>query len=406
MIMLGVLVVAALVAGAVLLTSGDDDQSGELAGSSIRLEPLDSSQDDDFAGNLDLEPVGESTEVALGEVPVPDERVSTGLSGQVATGTEPGLYGGSQDTEVCDVAALLDFLSDDENRDKAEAWAEVQGTTVEGIADYVATLTPMRLRFDTRVTNHGFDGGPTAFQSVLQAGTAVLVDDTGVPRVKCNCGNPLLPPEPVRGASESEALDLENLAENPDDAWESLDPASVVTVEAGEEPLVDFTLLALEDGVIFLRPVGSDGTEDEPADNVGDLCLELGGSPTCDEPELGTGDVQVTLRWSSAADVDLHVTDPGGEEISYSTTTSSSGGQLDVDANGGCGSTTTTPVENIFWPEGTAPEGEYQVEVVGFSDCDAGDADYTLTIRVGGEVVLEESGTIAEGGSNPYSFEA
>ncbi|MFF7749349.1 DUF6777 domain-containing protein [Streptomyces sp. NPDC007971] len=49
-------------------------------------------------------------------------------------------------------------------------------------------------RRDTRVTNHGCDGGATSFQSVLQAGTAVLVDAHGVPRARCICGNPLTPP--------------------------------------------------------------------------------------------------------------------------------------------------------------------------------------------------------------------
>ena len=31
---------------------------------------------------------------------------------------------------------------------------------------------------------------------VLQAGTAVMVDDRGVPRAKCSCGNPLREPIP------------------------------------------------------------------------------------------------------------------------------------------------------------------------------------------------------------------
>lgn len=34
---------------------------------------------------------------------------------------------------------------------------------------------------------------------MLQAGTAVLVDAEGTPRVRCKCGNPLAPPEPVEG---------------------------------------------------------------------------------------------------------------------------------------------------------------------------------------------------------------
>lgn len=45
----------------------------------------------------------------------------------------------------------------------------------------------------TAVTNHGFENGRTnPINSVLQAGTAVLVDDKGEPRVRCKCGNPLL----------------------------------------------------------------------------------------------------------------------------------------------------------------------------------------------------------------------
>ncbi len=68
------------------------------------------------------------------------------------------------------------------------------------LTTYITQLTPLVLLSDTRVTNHGYyDGQPTTLQSVLEAGTAVMVDQYGVPRVKCNCGNPLLPPEPVVG---------------------------------------------------------------------------------------------------------------------------------------------------------------------------------------------------------------
>ena len=56
---------------------------------------------------------------------------------------------------------------------------------------YLRGLTSVVLRADTQVTNHGFrDARVTGFQSVLQAGTAVLVDNRGVPRVRCACGSP------------------------------------------------------------------------------------------------------------------------------------------------------------------------------------------------------------------------
>lgn len=56
------------------------------------------------------------------------------------------------------------------------------------------SLQPVVLMHDTWVTNHGYrDGRAVPFQSVLQAGTAVLIDAYGVPRVQCGCGNPLAP---------------------------------------------------------------------------------------------------------------------------------------------------------------------------------------------------------------------
>ena len=92
----------------------------------------------------------------------------------------------------------------------------------------------MRLRFDTRVTNHGFnDGEATPFQSLLEAGTAVLVDNTGVPRVKCNCGNPLAEPKGLGGRQRVRGPRPRGVAQNPDEAWEGLDPAQAVKIEPG-----------------------------------------------------------------------------------------------------------------------------------------------------------------------------
>ena len=51
---------------------------------------------------------------------------------------------------------------------------------------------------------------------------------------------------------------------------------------------------------------------------------------------LGTGDVQVTLRWAGRDDLDLAVMGPGGEMVFYGNPEIASGGTLDVDANGGC----------------------------------------------------------------------
>jgi len=98
--------------------------------------------------------------------------------------------------------------------------------------------------------------------------------------------------------------------------------------------------------------------------------------------QLGTGDVQVTLRWSGPNDLDLHVIDPGGEEIYFQQPTSSSHGQLDVDANRGCNSRMDNPVENIFWPVGQAPTGKFQVEITYYANCDPATVSTPFTVEV------------------------
>jgi len=69
-------------------------------------------------------------------------------------------------------------------------------------------------------------------------------------------------------------------------------------------------------------------------------------------------------------DLDLFVTDPNGEVIYFRHPTSASNGELDVDSNLRCiRNVTENPVENIFWPEGDAPSGHYQVHVGYFQQC-------------------------------------
>jgi hypothetical protein len=126
---------------------------------------------------------------------------------------------------------------------------------------------------------------------------------------------------------------------------------------------------------------------------------------TTPEPQLGTGDIQITLRWESAADLDLHVTEPNGTEIWYSDKgPTSTGGQLDVDSNVGCEEDGS--VENVFWPEGEAPQGQYLVEVDGYRVDGCGSGEYTLVANVRGREVLRETGTVAENESDSYRFEA
>jgi hypothetical protein len=129
------------------------------------------------------------------------------------------------------------------------------------------------------------------------------------------------------------------------------------------------------------------------------------GTPTgtSTEPVLGTGDVQVTLRWDAPVDLDLHVTDPSGEEISFTHPNSNSGGNLDVDANPNCDSMVSNPVENVFWPYGSAPTGQYQVSVAYFSNCNySGPVNYEVTIKQNNQVVNVLTGTVNESGETKF----
>ncbi|HEY8526398.1 MAG TPA: DUF6777 domain-containing protein [Acidimicrobiales bacterium] len=404
-----ILAIAGIVAALILVPGGDDDEASD----QVVLEPIDSVQEDDFAGNLDIEGVAQGIDMAVGGLPETQEESTTVLAGRVASGGDPGLYGGSRDSAVCDVDALVNFLTDPANSDKAEAWAGALGIQPGEIAQYIEGLTPVRLRIDTRVTNHGYrDGEATPFQSLLQAGTAVMVDDQGVPRVKCNCGNPLAEPEPLEGESTTS---IEEAAQNPDDAWEGMDPANVVTIQPAESAVDSFVMVDPDEGELFERPVGSNGEQDADPINIGDACEQMPESPSCggtgDEAlQLGSGNVQVTLQWGSNADLDLHVTEPDGNEIYFANRgPSSTGGRLDKDSNVGC--QLNGSVENVFWPESAdPPRGQYTVEVYGYSvgpdgGSHCGGGDYTLTIRIAGEEERIETGTVADDESDTYTFE-
>jgi hypothetical protein len=98
-------------------------------------------------------------------------------------------------------------------------------------------------------------------------------------------------------------------------------------------------------------------------------------------PVLGTGNIQVTLNWpESGVDLDLHVTDPNGDEIYYDDKVAPSGGVLDQDNRRGNG----IP-ENIFWTD-NAPAGEYLVEIVNFKNSNpTPPARWTVSVLVDGQ---------------------
>ena len=426
-IILALLVVAALIAGFLLL-GGDDDDGG---GDDVVLVPVGQEIEDDWFGDLDLDTPDDNVEVALGDEPELDDGVEAAGAGKTASGDLPGVYGGHKDQPVCNVEDLASQIEDDDNEDKVAAFAEALDVDADDLPDAIAGMTAVRLRFDTRLTDHAYrDGNAEPEQVILEKGTAVLVDDEGTPQVKCNGGSPLAAPDGLGDLDEDDALD-ESVLQNPDDAWEGLDLEQVVVIDDGDS-VSAFTLVDLNTGELFDRPVGTNGDADTDVGDFDTVCEIIPDSPTCTEPPtttttegeetttttegedtttttivLGTGDVQVTLEWDSDADLDLGVTDPTGEEIRFTNTgPTATGGELDVDSNVGC--VDEGSIENIFWPPGQAPAGNYTATVTGYATDSCGQGaqsgDFVLTIRVAGQPDQVLPGTVAEGESVTFPF--
>ncbi|MFD4872222.1 DUF6777 domain-containing protein [Streptomyces sp. NPDC058420] len=165
-------------------------------------------------------------------------------------GGAPGLYGGTQNVSACDVEQQIKALQ--AAPAKNTAFASVAGVQPAGVPAYLRSLTPVQLRMDTRVTNHGYrDGVATSYQAVLQAGTAVLVDNHGVPRVRCACGNPLTPP-----------VAQQTTPKRTGDTWSSYRPQNVVVVTPAPRIINIFVIYDPHNGHWFGRHHGDTGKHD------------------------------------------------------------------------------------------------------------------------------------------------
>jgi hypothetical protein len=124
----------------------------------------------------------------------------------------------------------------------------VFGIQPSQIRSYVSGLTGVVLRTDTRVTNHGYvDGRADALQSVLEAGTAVMVDQYGRPTVKCYCGNPLT--QPVLYATPTYTGTL----------WPGFSTTSITIVQQSTTIIKQFILYDPGTGQLFPQTPGVNG---------------------------------------------------------------------------------------------------------------------------------------------------
>ena len=122
-----------------------------------------------------------------------------------------------------------------------------------------------------------------------------------------------------------------------------------------------------------------------------------------DQAGAQRGDLSYSLLWAGTADLDLHVTCPGGARIYYGARAMCSG-QLDIDSNGGR-HRTRSPVENTYF---NGPrDGGYNVRVHLYEQrTGGGRKDFQLRIREGTSVKTVR-GSVSSGRRNwTYNYQA
>jgi hypothetical protein len=142
------------------------------------------------------------------------------------------------------------------------------------------------------------------------------------------------------------------------------------------------------------------------ATNAGGLIFNADLSARLKREHAQSGDVQISLMWNNRNDLDLHVIDPNGEAIFYKHRKARSGGELDVDMNADPRrGLSDQPVENVYWPAGAAPTGNYKVFVNYYSSHGAPDpTDFIVGVSVGGTASIAGAGPGAKEFTGSISF--
>jgi uncharacterized protein DUF6777 len=272
------LVVVAAAAGISLGSTGKPATAGE-----IFTRPADTPGSDTFAPSIATAAPGSNGPAAT-TAPAPS---SSGLVR--ANGAVPGLYSGTRDAASCDGPKLTQYLEG--NPTRGRAWAQAAGIQQSQIRPFVAGLTPAALRVDTRLTDYQFSGGRAVpKQSVLQAGTAVLLDRTAMPRVRCVSGDPLAQPR---------AVDTTPSYRGP--RWPSFSPATLVVVDPASRTAI-IVLIDPRTGLPFARVLGSVIVIDldRPAAGATVIVVEPGGPFTVTGSRFPPGSA-LTVSWDDPA---------------------------------------------------------------------------------------------------------
>ncbi|MDH6246234.1 DUF6777 domain-containing protein [Mycobacterium sp. OTB74] len=269
-------VIATLVA-VVVLSRGISSDS-EYGRNTVVLIGVDAAPPDAFTPSAVVDAVTAS-EHAASEIATMTQQLptSTERGVRVVAGTRPGLYGATDRASSCNAAAVANYL--DSHSDEARVWSRTFSIEPQQVPAYLNTLTPVVLNVDAWVTAHRYaNTGSVPFQTVLQAGTPVMIDPVGVPRVHCKSGSPLKPPANTNLAKLDDVRGM---------AWPNYAPEKVVAVaySAGGagSPVSEFSVLDLGSAEEIIRKVG--GT------------IDLGSAPDTGRlPDPATINIPTTIR--------------------------------------------------------------------------------------------------------------
>lgn len=141
----------------------------------------------------------------------------------------------------------------------------------------------------------------------------------------------------------------------------------------------------------------------------GEYTLTLGGVSTAADtqtavipifPDLPRGSVEVSLQWSTGADLQLLVRDPQGDSVyDDQPRLATSGATLAANGNVNCQPTGSAPLSYIYWPAERLPNaGPYEIQVWYQNACnDNTPVTFTLNVVANDQLVLSTTQPLRPG---------
>ncbi len=105
----------------------------------------------------------------------------------------------------------------------------------------------------------------------------------------------------------------------------------------------------------------------------------------------GTGFIQVTASWDTGADIDLYVTGPLGDTLSFQRPSTPAGARVDHSGRGDCTAMPNPQIENIRWVGQRPTGGIYEVELHYWGECitSGGPTNVTVSVAIARKIAAQ-----------------